>query len=87
MTSYARITKSQSTLWLRFGRIGGPDAFDRLLAAFRFSFPMATWDHLHRGWQLPPEQLERVTLFCRRNDIQVCLHDTMLADIGQLALW
>ncbi len=91
MIEYARVTTSESHIWIRFERIGQGSKFDLLLDAFRSAFPLADWDKSHRAWRLSAEQLDRVVKFCNRTLGPGCIkfqeYDTTIFTIRQLSIF
>jgi len=88
MAGYARITTTESQIWIRFERIGRGSRFNLLLDAFRSSFPLARWDEHHKAWELSVNQLEQVISFCNRIGLkkEVQDYDTIASSIRQFSL-
>lgn len=65
MFGSARITITDTCLYLRFENVGRRGKFNIVLSRFNESFPLKDWDEMSRSWVLPPGDLLKVIEFCK----------------------
>jgi len=64
MNGFARITKSEGAVYIRFERVGNRQKFNQIMDRFNKIFQLKTWDGAKRAWELIPRDLEAVIEFC-----------------------
>ncbi len=64
MNGYARITKSDQAIYVRFEGVGNRQRFNLVMDKFNKTFQLKNWDEAKRSWELIPADLNAVIGFC-----------------------
>ena len=84
--SRAKIYVINSSLFVRFEKVGSRSKFDLIRVRWQTTFPQSFWNEQHHAWELPAANLNDVKIFCEKMFWQVKVEASIPKHPPQLSL-